>query len=313
MTISNPAPRIIILCCLHLAAVSTETPAASAAEDARPKRETLLSVGIAQIALMSLSAHVGAYGTVEPAPAVAGEPMASAEVASRVSGVVASLSVFEGQRIKAGDALAKIEAGNSVNSSHESAPFDLTAPLSGVVARIHTHLGATVSPGEALVEILDPARMVVEAHVPADDAPALRLDRPVDIETSVANSKVTGRLIFISPRIDERTGTVAVRASLPPNSGFLAGQFVKLNIATDEHRDIVAVPVESLVKDPDIGFVISLVDGDTETQKPVRVGIRDGDFVEVEGEGVKVGMTVVSSGAYALPRQSKVHVITPTG
>lgn len=196
---------------------------ASAPADIRPKRETLLSVGIVQIALMTLSAHVGAYGTVE----------------SKADG------------------------------------------------------------------------LIVEAKVPSDDAAALKLDRPVEISTNLANSKVTGKLLAIAPRVDERTGTVSVRASVPPHSGFLPGQFVKLSIATDEHPSVVAVPVESLVKDPDVGYVISLVNGDIETQKPVRVGIRDGDFVEVEGEGVKVGMTVVSSGAYALPRQSKVRVITP--
>jgi membrane fusion protein (multidrug efflux system) len=135
--------------------------------------------------------------------------------------------------------------------------------------------------------------------------------RPVEISTNLANSKVIGKLLAIGPRVDERTGSVAVRASVPAGSGFLPGQFVKLSIATDEHPNVVSVPVESLVKDPDVGYVISIVNGDIQTQKPVRVGIRDGDFVEVEGEGVKVGMTVVSSGAYALPRQSKVRVITP--
>jgi len=220
-----------ICAALVLAGSNLTVTVACAAPEAKPKHETLLTVGIVQIALMTLNAHVGAYGTVESAPA---------------------------------------------------------------------------APGQA-----NPGGLIVEAAVPADDAPTLKLDRPVEIATNLANSKVIGKLLFIAPRIVERTGTVAVRVSVPPNSGFLPGQFVKLNIATDEHSNVIAVPVESLVKDPDVGYVISLVNGDIETQKPVRVGIRDGDFVEVEGEGVAVGMTVVSSGAYALPRQSKVHVITP--
>ena len=225
--------RTCVCAALVIAGNGLTVVAAPAAPEAKPKHETLLTVGIVQIALMTLSAHVGAYGTVE-------QPAASAA------------------------------AGQTV-----------------------------------------PGGLIVEAKVPADDAPALKLDRPVEIATNLANSKVIGKLISVAPRIDERTGTVAVRVSVPPNSGFLPGQFVKLSIATAEHANIVSVPVESLVKDPDVGYVISIVNGDIETQKPVRVGIRDGDFVEVEGEGVAVGMTVVSSGAYALPRQSKVHVITP--
>jgi len=220
-------------CCLVLFAAGTSHAAdsAPAPADARPKRETLLSVGIVQIALMTLNAHVGAYGTVESLPAPGAKP--------------------------------------------------------------------------------ESAELVVVGKVPADSAAALKVGRPVEISTNLANSKVVGKLLSAATQIEERTDTVAIRVSVPPNSGFLAGQFVKLNIATDEHANIVAVPFESLVKDPDVGYVISIVNGDIATQKPVRVGIRDGDFVEVEGEGVAVGMTVVSSGAYALPRQSKVHVITP--
>jgi membrane fusion protein (multidrug efflux system) len=133
----------------------------------------------------------------------------------------------------------------------------------------------------------------------------------VEISTNVANSKVGGAVLYISPHVDEKTGAVTVRASLPANAGFRPGQFVKLRIATEEHGDILAVPVESLVKDPDVGYVVAFVEKDIATQRPVRVGVRDGDFVEIEGEGIKVGQTVVSFGAYALPKMTKVRIITP--
>jgi len=215
------------------------------AEETKPKKETIMPVGVIQIALMTLNAHVAGYGTVEPASAVAGLPPASAYA-----------------------------------RSSDAEPFD-------------------------------PAGLIVVGTVPVDDAAGLKLGHTVDISTSVANSKVTGTLLSISPKVDPKTGAVTVCASLPADAGFRPGQFVKLSIATEEHRDILAVLVECLVKDPDVGYVVSFVEGNIATQKPVRIGLRDGDFVEIEGEGIKVGQTVVSSGAYALPKVTKVRIITP--
>jgi multidrug efflux pump subunit AcrA (membrane-fusion protein) len=281
-------------------------PAGRAAEPPpKPKKETLVSVGIAQIALMTLNDHVAAYGQVEPAPAAADQPAGGADVASPAAGIVESVHVVEGQKVKAGDLLVRMD-------NLTLGPVAVVAPFSGTVSRVNARMGESAEQGASLIELFDPARLVVVGNVPADDASALKLGRPVEIAANAANSKVTGKLLYISPRIDERTDSVSVRASLPPNSGFLAGQFVKLSIATAERRNVMAIPIESLVKDPDIGYVVCFLDGDMETQKPVRVGVRDGDFVEVEGEGVKVGLTVATSGAYALPKQGKVRIITPT-
>jgi hypothetical protein len=41
----------------------------------------------------------------------------------------------------------------------------------------------------------------------------------------------------------------------------------------------------------------------------VKVGLRDGDLVEVEGVGLKEGLTVVTTGAYGLPKETRIRVI----
>jgi len=300
-----PIRRRLLLTFSLLASFGAWSAGRAADAPGKPKKETLVSVGIAQIALMTLSDHVVAYGQVEPSPAAADQPAAGADVAAPAAGIVESVAVVEGQKVKAGDLLVRIK-------NLTLGPIAVAAPFSGTVSKVNVRTGESAEQGSALIELFDPARLIAVGHVPADEAAALVTGRSVDIATNVANSRVTGKLISISPRIDERTDSVSVRASLPPNAGFLAGQFVKLSIATVEHRNVMAIPIESLVKDPDIGYVVCFLDGDMGTQKPVRVGVRDGDFVEIEGEGVKVGLTVATSGAYATPKQGKVRVITPT-
>ena len=71
------------------------------------------------------------------------------------------------------------------------------------------------------------------------------------------------------------------------------------------------MPVESVVTDVEGHSVIAVVEGDKAAQKPVKAGVRDGGLVEVEGEGLKEGDTVVTVGAYGLPKETKVRVLKP--
>jgi multidrug efflux pump subunit AcrA (membrane-fusion protein) len=64
-----------------------------------------------------------------------------------------------------------------------------------------------------------------------------------------------------------------------------------------------------VVKDADGGTVIAVVEGGKATQKPVKAGLRDGGLVEIEGEGLSEGQTVVTVGAYGLPKETKVRVL----
>ena len=144
---------------------------------------------------------------------------------------------------------------------------------------------------------------------PAAELAALKVGQPVEVLADKSASPVTGTLTFIGSEVDPKTGTALVRAGLPAHSGLRPGQFVTARIVSEEHKDRLAVPVESVVKDAEGRTVIALVQGDQATQKPVQAGLRDGGLVEVEADGLQPGMTVVTQGAYALPKETKVRVL----
>jgi multidrug efflux pump subunit AcrA (membrane-fusion protein) len=82
---------------------------------------------------------------------------------------------------------------------------------------------------------------------------------------------------------------------------------VRTRITTEELHDRLAVPRESVVKADDLR-VIYVVEGDKAVQTQVKTGLRDGDLVEVEAEGLNEGDTIVTVGAYGLPKESKVKI-----
>jgi membrane fusion protein, multidrug efflux system len=96
---------------------------------------------------------------------------------------------------------------------------------------------------------------------------------------------------------------------VPKGAGLRLGQFVTARISSEEHKDRLVVPAASVVKDPDEGAVISIVAGDRATRKAVKTGLREGDLVEIQGEGLSEGQTVVTVGAYGLPKETKVRVL----
>ncbi|MCZ7637116.1 MAG: efflux RND transporter periplasmic adaptor subunit [Verrucomicrobia bacterium] len=190
------------------------------------------------------------------------------------------------------------------------AQVHLTAPLAGIVARIHVSPGQTVEPNTVVAEVIDPARVVATVTVPATEAASLRAGQPAELRTGHdAGAAAQGTVRYVSPQVDSKTATVLVRISLPSDAGLRAGQFVHARIITEERTDRLAVPRAAVYTHHDGESTLSTVEGDNATQRTVKVGLRDGDLVEIEGDGVTEGATVVTLGSYALPRETKVRIL----
>lgn len=186
----------------------------------------------------------------------------------------------------------------------------LTAPLSGTVARINVQPGQAVDLNTIVAEIVDLHRLVVTASVPASDAAALKAGQPAEIFAANDEKPFTpASVTFVSPSVDAKTGSALVRIAVPKDAGLRPGQFVRARIVSEERAERLAVPRASVVTDVEGHSLIAVVAGDKATQKSVRTGTRDGDLVEIEGEGVKEGDTVVTVGAYGLPKETKVRVV----
>lgn len=192
-----------------------------------------------------------------------------------------------------------------LNAQTQRELLQIKAPLSGTIAAIHFKVGEAVGLNTILADLIDLDRLDIAIHVPSREAAALRLGQSLEIGTG---SIQQGRLAFIGPQIDPLTDTVLVRATLNKNSGLRPGQFVNARILVEERPERLAVPVESVVT-RNGSSVIAVVEGDYAKQKIIQPGLRDGNLVEISGEGLQEGMTIVSQGVYGLPPETRIRVL----
>jgi membrane fusion protein (multidrug efflux system) len=296
---------------------------------------TVVSVQTNALKLAILHRYVQGYGTVEPAPATTNAPPAGASLAAPVAGVVTKINALEGQHVEKGDLLVELNSGtmtaenaerevarqkqlyaqqntslkNLQNAEVQLALLHVTAPLSGTVARINVKPGQAVDLTTVVAEVMDLNRLAVSAQIPAAEANGVAVGGELQVLTE---PPVTGTISFISPDVDKGNGTVLVRALLPPGGLLRPGQFVSLRIVTAVHANCLAAPAESVITDEQGKSVIAIVTGDEAVQHAVKTGLREDGLVEIEGEGLKAGDTVVTVGAYGLPPKTKVRVVSPS-
>lgn len=315
--------------------LKSRAPAAAADDGGDDNTPTIVSVQTGTLQRTTLHQTISAYGTVVAAPATAEAPAAEAPLAPPTAGVVAKVDVVEGQSVNKGDVLMELNSGTATydyakaewerqkqlyaghntslkaleDAETQVALLRVVSPLSGTVTRLSVKPGAAVDASAVVAEVMDLSRLAVSVGVPEAESAGLKAGQDVEVLTQ---PPVTGTLAFVSPAVDAASGTVTAWATLPAGSGLRPGQFVSLQIVTAVHTNCLAAPQESVVTDDSGNSVIAVVTGDqtnqTAAQTPVRTGFRENGQVEVSGDGLKEGQTVVTVGAYGLPDKTKIQI-----
>jgi membrane fusion protein (multidrug efflux system) len=202
---------------------------------------------------------------------------------------------------------------NQARSDLAAAETDLAllkiqAPLSGTVVKINSEPGESVELSTVLAKIIDLGRLVATVNVPSREAPLVKSGQAVRFEGTESEP---GKVLYVGSQIDDKNDAVPVRVSLPAGPAFRPGQFLGVRIVCEEKAGCLAVPESAAVADAigaDTGLIVA-VEGEKALRKPVKFGLREGGLVEVDGDGIKEGMVIVTDDAYAVPNDTKIHVI----
>ncbi len=197
---------------------------------------------------------------------------------------------------------------------------NVVAPCDGIVSAHLVSIGELVgaaSPTQlATIVALDP--IYVNFNVNEQDVLRIREEakrrgittselRQLPVEVALQTDSGyphKGKLDYISPTLNQSTGTLAVRGLLPnPDRVLLPGFFVRVRVPFDEQKDALLVPDVALGSDQ-AGRYVLVVNGDNVVeQRKVLTGPLEGDLRVIE-TGLKPDDRVVTSGLLrAIPGQ----------
>ncbi|WP_447937019.1 efflux RND transporter periplasmic adaptor subunit [Thermomonas fusca] len=216
-----------------------------------------------------------------------------AQVMARFPGPIRSLRANIGDRVRAGQPLATIESNLSLTT------YTVPAPISGVVLQRNASVGAVASEGMPLYEIADLSELWVDLHIFGADAQHITAGSPV-VVTRMSDG-VTAETVLerILPSTATASQSTVARARIQNLDGlWRPGSAVKARVTVAQQPVALMVPL-SAVQTAGGAEVVYVKSGDTYTQRPVRLGQRDANRVEVLS-GLKAGEQVVTAQSFLI-------------
>ena len=193
----------------------------------------------------------------------------------------------------------------------------ILSPIDGRVGLRQVDLGNYVTPGDTngLVVITQLKPISVLFTVPEDNLQAIakRLQAgavlpATALDRSGATKIADGTLQTFDSQIDATTGTIKLRAIFPNESETLyPNQFVNIRLLLDTHKGVTTMPTAGIQRGVPGTFVYLVNADDTVSVRPVKLGVTDGDRVEVIS-GVVPGDRIVVDGADKLRDGAKINV-----
>ncbi len=206
-------------------------------------------------------------------------------------------------RLKAAEArLAQYEASSAAEPNPKGARlFALRAPISGIVVQATAAPGANVKAGETLFKIVDVDTVYVSAIVPEAEISQIRNLSGAELEVpGDGQPRPLGRLVSVGRVVDPQSRTFPVIYQVDNRDRSIAiHQALYVRLLTKAASLAPAVPESALVDDGGRPVVFIQESGEAFLRRPVKLGIREGGYVQVL-EGAFPGERVVTLGAHLI-------------
>lgn len=187
----------------------------------------------------------------------------------------------------------------------------ILSPLDGVVSARTANAGDVVSTGGAIITVVNPASMRLEASVPADQLSSVRLGMAVDFSVNgYPTRRFTGRVTRINPVADPATRQVRIVVSIPnQGSTLVGGLFADGRVSSESHTAPI-IPI-SAVDERGLRPTVMAIRGGKVQKVEVDLGIRDPSAETVEiRSGMQSGDTILVGAARGISPGTPVK-ITP--
>ncbi|MCG7915708.1 MAG: efflux RND transporter periplasmic adaptor subunit [Candidatus Thiodiazotropha weberae] len=189
-----------------------------------------------------------------------------------------------------------------LNRGGDDSGVPLLAPIDGSIVDLRLIPGTFINADEILVQIAGVGPLWLRAEVAEVDTP--RIEKPTGAWFDLGHHREVltennSRLIGVGGLIDPVTRTLPVIFEFTPeiHHPIRINQSVQAEVFTGEEVQGLAVPRGALIDDGGQPVVYVQTGGESFTRRPVRIGLRDQNWIQILG-GLQAGERVVSEGAY---------------
>jgi RND family efflux transporter MFP subunit len=168
----------------------------------------------------------------------------------------------------------------------------LYSPIGGSVRQRSANVGQYVSAGTPVVTLVQMNPVRLRTDVPEREALNIRTGMPVRVTVEGTSSVHEGRVVRLSPSVDEANRTLLVETEIPnPSNVLRPGSFARAEIVASSSQRGLMVPAAAIVSFAGIDRVFTVHDGKA-SEIRIKTGRRTDTGIEIL-EGVAAGDQVV--------------------
>jgi HlyD family secretion protein len=219
----------------------------------------------------------------------------------------ALMAIGKQQVLKSAAGQLESAKGKYLGAEAQLTYSEIRSPIDGVVTDRPLYPGEMAAAGTPLLTVMDISQVIARAHIPQPEAALLKPGDKATITVPGEDRPFEGKITVVSPALDPNSTTVEVWVQATnPDQRLKPGTSVQVSMLAQTVPDALVVPAAGLLTAQDGSTSVMVVDsGNHAHRKSVRVGIRQGDQVQIV-EGLQAGDHVVASGAYGLPDNTKI-------
>lgn len=168
---------------------------------------------------------------------------------------------FEAAHLASRAALRRAES-RAANARKELTDTRLASPIKGVIASQSIASGETAVAGTPVFTVADLDLVNVRISIPEAEIGRVRAGQPATVQVpSLSQQLFEGKVESAATTADPSTGTFVVKIAVPnPRQVLRGGMPAEARIHTDVMVELIAVPAEAVVSDPQGGTLVYVYD-----------------------------------------------------
>jgi RND family efflux transporter MFP subunit len=183
----------------------------------------------------------------------------------------------------------------------------ILSPLDGIVSVKQASVGEYLAAGAPIATMVRVHPLRLRVPVPEREGSGVRVGHAVTLTVEGDPTLYRGRVVRLSPIVQEQNRTLMVEAEVPNERGFLRpGAFARVEIMTEVSQPVVTVPWSAVIVFAGVEKVLLVRQGKT-AEVRITTGRRFGEDVEII-DGLKRGDPVVAKPGNLVGGQP-VHVV----